>query len=173
MARITMGDRLLLFFREYNLRETENGSKLRFQTEHSISKEKESDAIWTKDGTQNTIRDGENTISISSLKYEEDDDILSVLDKLEKMFEDNKLVEIWQVNLDSATTPEGTYSAHYFQGYFTSLEITAADSAVEVSLEYAINGRGAKGTDLLTPEQIGAINAEQYEYQSIKALGGE
>ena len=69
MARITMGDRLLLFFREYNLRETENGSKLRFQTEHSISKEKESDAIWTKDGTQNTIRDGENTISISSLKY--------------------------------------------------------------------------------------------------------
>ena len=40
MARITMGDRLLLFFREYNLRETENGSKLRFQTEHSISKEK-------------------------------------------------------------------------------------------------------------------------------------
>lgn len=171
MARITMGERLILFFREYNLRETEDGAKLRFQTEHSISKGKETDAIWTKDGTQNTIRDGENTVSISSLAYRDDDKTLGVLGDLEDMFDNNKLVEVWQVDLDSETTPSGTYEAHYFQGYFTSFEKSAGDSAVEVSIEYAINGRGVKGSDLLTAEQIGAIDAVQYEYQSIKALG--
>lgn len=173
MARITMGERLILFFREYNLRETEDGAKLRFQTEHSIAKGKESDAIWTKDGTQNTIRDGENTVSITSLAYRDDDKTLGVLGDLEDMFDNNKLVEVWQVDLDSAATPSGTYEAHYFQGYFTSFEKSAGDSAVEVSIEYAINGRGVKGSDLLTAEQIGAIDAVQYEYQSIKALGGE
>lgn len=170
MARITSGDRLLLFFRDFEKQQTDDGAKLRFQTEHSVSKEKESDSVWTKDGTQATIRDGENTISISSLKYEEDGDILNVFDQLEELFDNNKLVEVWQVNLDSATA-DGNYTANYYQGYFTSFEITAGDSAVEASIEYAINGRGVKGTDKLTPEQIAAIEAEAYEYTSIKALG--
>ena len=170
MARITRGDRLLLFFRDYDKQQTDDGAKLRFQTEHSISKDKESDSVWTKDGSQVTVRDGENTLSISSLKYEEDGDILNVFDQLEELFDDNKLVEVWQVNLDSKTEA-GAYKTTYYQGHFTSFEITAGDSAVEASIEYAINGRGVKGTDNLTPSQIAAIEAEAYEYTSIKALG--
>lgn len=170
MARIVRGDRLLLFFRDYDKQQTDDGAKLRFQTEHSVSKEKETDSIWTKDGSQVTVRDGENTLSISSLKYEEDGDILNVFGQLEELFDDNKLVEVWQVNLDSKTE-DGTYKITYYQGHFTSFEITAGDSAVEASIEYAVNGRGVKGTDTLTPEQIEAVEAEAYEYTSIKALG--
>ena len=161
MARILMGKRVLLFFRDFEKQQTDDGAKLRFQTEHSISKDKEIESIPTKDGIQTAINDGENTISISSLKYEEDADILNVFDQLEELFDNNKLVEVWQVNLDSATT-DGTYTVDYYQGYFTSFEITAGDSAVEASIEYAINGRGVKGTDKLTPEQIAAIEAEAY-----------
>lgn len=171
MSKLTMGERLLLFFREHNQKDTEDGSKLKFQTEHSISKEKETESIWTKDGVRNTISDGSNTASISAYAYRDDDGTLGVLGELEELFDDNKLVEIWEVDLDSEDS--GTYNATYFQGYFTSFERTAGDSAVEVSIEYAIDGKGVKGSDLLTEEQIGAINALQYEYQSIKALNPE
>lgn len=169
MSKLTMGEHLLLFFRDHNKQETEDGSKLKFQTEHSISKEKETESIWTKDGMRNTVSDGSNTVSISAYAYRDDDGTLGVLGDLEELFDSNKRVEIWEVDLDSEDA--GKYNATYFQGYFTSFERTAGDSAVEVSIEYAIDGKGVKGTDLLTEEQLGAINSLQYEYQSIKALG--
>ena len=50
MAELIMGKNLILFFREYAKRTTEDGSKLRFQTEHSMSFSKETEATSTKDG---------------------------------------------------------------------------------------------------------------------------
>ena len=49
MAELIMGKNLILFFREYAKRTTEDGSKLRFQTEHSMSFEKETEATSTKE----------------------------------------------------------------------------------------------------------------------------
>ena len=55
MAELIMGENLVLFFREYAKRNSEDGAKLRFQTEHSLSFEKESEGTKTKDGVMNSI----------------------------------------------------------------------------------------------------------------------
>ena len=170
MARTTSGDRLLLFFRDYEKRNTDDGAKLRFQTEHTLSKEKEKISTWTKDGLQNKMKDGETAIDIKSIKYEEDGDILNVFDQLEELFDNNKLVEVWEVNLDKYEAKKEN-PIRYFQGYLESFEYSAADEAVDATMKYVANGKGVKGTDELTEAQLAAIEAEAYEYTSIKALG--
>lgn len=169
MARITNGDRILLFFRPYKNRFIDDGAKLRFQTEHSISKEKEKDTKWTKDGVQTTVRDGETAVDIKSLKYEEDEAIKNVFDELEEVFDDNELLETWEVNLDKVNA-DGDYIIKYFQGFLESFEYTAGDSGVEATMKYAANGKGVIGTDKLSEAQLAAIDEEAYEYHSIQKL---
>ncbi len=50
MASVISGKDMLLFFRKRADHATVDASKLRFQTEHSISMEKESESTQTKDG---------------------------------------------------------------------------------------------------------------------------
>ncbi|MBF0843830.1 phage major tail protein, TP901-1 family, partial [Streptococcus danieliae] len=59
MAELLLGKNLILFFRDYAERATADASKLRFQVEHTISLEKESEATSTKDGKIVAISDGE------------------------------------------------------------------------------------------------------------------
>jgi hypothetical protein len=42
---------------------------------------------------------------------------------------------------------------------------------VELSMSYAINGKGVKGTDTLTAEQLASIESAAYEYQTIAKTG--
>lgn len=164
-----MGKNLVLFFREWSKRKTEDGAKLRFQMEHSISKEKETEATVTKDGVINTIADGENTAEVTSLAYVDDTETITTWEKLEEMFDRNALVEMWQVDI---TNPEAKeFTPTYYQGYFTSFEISApADGQVELSYSYAINGKGVKGDDTLTEAQLKSVQSTMYEYTKIQKL---
>lgn len=171
MAELISGKDLVLFFRRRADSETEDGAKLKFQTEHSLSFGKENESVVTKDGTMNTISDGENTADITSLAYVEDTGTVNVWKELRTWFKANDLVEIWQVDLASVLTNE--YDVEYFQGYITTFDISApADGNVELSMSYAINGNGAEGKDTLTPEQLATIESAAYEYQSITAAAG-
>lgn len=172
-STLLSGKDLILFFRKYADKATTDGSKLKFQTEHSISKEKENEAVNTKDGIIQTITDGENTADITSLAYVDDNGTQEVWRVLEEWFDDGELVEVWEVDITTATET-GEYKATYYQGYFTSFEKSApSDGQVELSINYAINGKGARGTDQLTPEQVGEINNTLYEYETIKAIEGQ
>lgn len=172
MAELIMGKNLILFFREYALRATQDGAKLRFQTEHSMSFEKETEATPTKDGIINTISDGENTVDITSLAYIDDEETIEVWKQLRDMFKRNALVEIWEVDITNATAETLAVEPLYIQGYFTSFEISApADGQVELSYSFAINGNGVTGEDTLTAEQLTAVQSSLYEYKTIQATG--
>lgn len=172
MAELISGKNLILFFREYAKRATEDGAKLRFQTEHSMSFEKENEATRTKDGVINTISDGENTADITSLAYVDDEGTIETWKTLRNMFRRNALVELWEVDITNATADNLEVDPTYYQGYFTSFEISApADGQVELSYSFAINGNGVEGTDTLTAEQLEAVQSTLYEYKTIQATG--
>ena len=172
MAELISGRNLVLFFREYANRATEDGSKLRFQTEHSMSFEKETEATRTKDGVINTISDGENTADSTSLAYVDDEGTIETWKTLRDMFKRNALVELWEVDITGADAESLDVEPTYYQGYFTSFELSApADGQVELSYSFAINGNGVEGTDTLTAEQLLAVQSTLYEYQSITATG--
>ena len=168
MAEIISGKNLLLFFRERSKHETEDGSKLRFQTEHSISKAKESEATITKDGVINTISDGENTAEVTSLAYVDDQETITTWETLEDCFDRGALMEIWEVDITNVTTENMAVKPTYYQGYFTDYEKSApADGKVELSFSLALNGNGVKGEDTLTAGQLDAVQSAVYEYEKI------
>lgn len=171
MATAIHGTDYLSFFRLYKDRETEDASKMRFLTESTISKEKESDTRATKDGPLSSVTDGESSADFTSIAWREDDGTLAYWKKLERAFDDNELVEFWNVDIKSGE--EGRdLDCTYHRGYFTSFEISApADGQVELSYTYTINGRGVSGKDTLTEEQLKAVRSAQYEYTSLKAVG--
>lgn len=153
MAEAISGQDYLLFFRAWKNRATESGAKLAFQTEHSIDMSKETEATPTKDGIINTISDGDNTISITSLAYRDDAGTLTVWEKLKQLFKDNELVEVWEVDRKSAETG-GEFKADYYQGLISSFTKSApSDGNAELEMEYAINGSGVSGTVSLSGEQ--------------------
>lgn len=168
MAQLINGENFILFFRDYSKRATEDAAKLRFQTEHSLSFEKESEATKTKDGMINTITDGENTGEITSLAYVNDDDTIETWKILREMFKANKLVEMWEVDFTGATENDLAVEPTYYQGYFTAFEISApADDKVELTFSYAINGNGVEGKDTLTESQLKAVKSNLYEYHKL------
>lgn len=171
MAKLASGKRRMLFFRDLDDRETEDGAKLRFQTEHSVSLNKDNESTTTKEGTFNSLSDGSNTMSISSMAYHEDGDTKEVWRVLKEKMKAEKLMEIWDVDMASAVAGQ-SLDIDYYQGYFTAFEETAGASTVALSMTVAIEGMGVTGTDTLTEEQIGAVEAAAYEYNSIKKSGG-
>lgn len=171
MTTVIQGKDFLSFFRLLKEQATENAAKLRFETESTISKEKETEATPTKDGIINTVNNGENTAEFTSLAYVDDTETVEIWKLLEEAFDDNEIVEFWSVLLTGNIG--GEVDAVYHQGYFTSFEISApADGQVELSYSYAINGKPQKGEDTLTAEQLQAANNAQYEYETMQATGG-
>lgn len=167
-VEVLNGRNVILFFRERAKHTTEDATKLRFQTEHSISKEKESEATTTKDGVIQTISDGENSADITSLAYVDDEATITTWEALEDMFDRNALVEMWQVDITRATTDNLEVKPTYFQGYFSAFELSApADGQVELNYTFAINGNGVKGTDTLSPNQLQAVQSAIYEYEQM------
>ncbi len=171
MASVISGKDMLLFFRKRADHATVDASKLRFQTEHSISMEKESESTQTKDGNVVVVSDGENSADISSLAYREDGETIEVWKELKRYYQAEELMEMWQVDIGSGLDG-ADLDADYFQGYFTAFEMSAAsDGNVELSYTFAINGNGAEGTDSLTPEQLAEVRNAQYDYETLKATG--
>ena len=171
MATVISGKDMLLFFRKRADHATADASKLRFQTEHSISMEKESDSTPTKDGNIVTVSDGENSADISSLAYREDGETIEVWKELKRNYQNEDLMEMWQVDINSGLNG-ADLDADYFRGFFTSFEISSATGEkVELSYTFAINGNGAEGTDSLTPEQLAEVRNAQYDYETLKATG--
>lgn len=169
MAELIQGKNLVLFFRERAKHAEEDGAKLRFQTEHSISKTKETEATATKDGIINSIADGEVTAEVSSLAYNDDKETIETWRKLEDCFDRSALMEMWEVDITDATVDNPNVNATYYQGYFTDFELTApSDANVELSYSFAINGKGVKGEDILSEEQLNAVQGAIYDYEKIQ-----
>ena len=168
------GKDYLSFFRLLKESSKVDADRIRFMTEMTLSMEKETDSQTTVDGIVNSIAEGENTLEFSAIAYRDTNPETIVMWKaMRKWFLDGVTVEVWNVDINSGKKNEVTqkteYLVDYFQGKFTSFELTSpADGKVELSYSYAIDGKGLfDNKDTLTEKQEVAVKAAQYAYQTL------
>lgn len=133
------------------LGDTDAAVALALETENSISITQDATSTATKSGSLRTPGTAETEISTSS--------VLSVgdvhLQKMQEAMNNNSLIELWRVNLAEKGTGANKYKGTYYQGYMTSLDISApADGQVDVSQTFGINGTGEDGECTVTKEQV-------------------
>lgn len=167
MPKTIHGMDLVLFFRKLADKATEDGARLRFQTEHSISEGKETESNPTKDGQVVNVTDGEGSIDFTSYAYTEDTGTIAMWETLYEWFKNREMTEIWEVNTENVTS-EGNYNPTYYVGYFTDYEKSApADGIVELNFTFTLEGSGVKGEDTLTEEQLATLGSKAREYESL------
>ena len=144
--------RIVYLYRVLEDAATANATALAFTTENGRTKSKDADSTATKDGSIRTPGVAEVEITATSILSKGD----TMIGKLEAALDGDKLIEVWEVNLDEEGTSDNVdkFKAKYFQGYLTEMEITSnAEDFVEVSLTFGINGNGADGYATVSDEQ--------------------
>ena len=142
------GTRLIYLYRVAEDASTDDGTRLAFVTEDGITVSKDADATITKDGTIRTPSAAEIEKTMSVIMAQDD----TMLPKLKDAMLNDKLVEVWEANLDEPVgSGTNKFSGTYYQGYITAFDVTAnAEGMVEVSITIGINGKGAEG-DVTVP----------------------
>lgn len=151
-AEAIQGKRIVYLYRVLEDAATTNATALAFTTENGRTKSKDADSTATKDGSIRTPGVAEVEITATSILSKGD----TMIGKLEAALDSDKLIEVWEVNLDEEGTSDNVdkFKAKYFQGYLTEMEITSnAEDFVEVSLTFGINGNGADGYATVSDEQ--------------------
>ena len=151
-AEAIQGKRIVYLYRVLEDAATANATALAFTTENGRTKSKDADSTATKDGSIRTPGVAEVEITATSILSKGD----TMIGKLEAALDSDKLIEVWEVNLDEEGTSDNVdkFKAKYFQGYLTEMEITSnAEAFVEVSLTFGINGNGADGYATVSDEQ--------------------
>lgn len=145
------GNKLIYLFRILEEASTTTGVTLAFTTENTVSYSKDSDSTATKDGQVRLPGEMEVEISATALLAKGDE----MYAKFKQAMIDNKLIEIWEANLEEAVEGgENKFKGTYFQGYLTEFEKSSnAEDHVEVSTTFAINGTGVDGDVTVTAEQ--------------------
>ena len=145
------GKRVVYLYRILSDAATAAGVTLAFTTENSRTKSKDADSTATKDGAIRTPGTSEVEITATSILAKGD----KLIDKLEDAMDNDKLIEIWEANLDEpAEAGENKFAGMYFQGYLTEFEKTSsAEEFVECSLTFGINGAGVRGDVTVSVEQ--------------------
>ena len=148
-AEAIKGKRLIYLYRVHENAASVKGAVLAFTTENSRSVSVDADSTVTKDGTIRTPSEPEIEITATSILTKGD----TFINTLETAMKNNKLMDIWEVNLDE---PAGTnkFQGTYYQGYLTDLDKSSnAEDFVEVELTFGINGKGADGNVTVTTDQ--------------------
>lgn len=144
------GKKIVYLYRIYDNRATQDGAVLAFTTENGRSVSKDADTTATKDGSIRTPGEAEIEISATSILAKGD----TMIDSLEEAMLTDKLMEIWEANLEEAGTGNNKFKGRYYQGYLTSFEKNSnAEDFVEISLTFGINGIGATGEVTVTAAQ--------------------
>lgn len=145
------GSRIVYLYRVFEKAATDSGAALAFTTENDRKKSKDADSTATKDGAIRTPGAAETEITATSLLAQGD----TMIQSLEDALDNDKLIEIWEVNLDEPGETSGKYKGRYFQGYVTELEIKAtAEDMAEADLTFGINGLGVAGEVTVSDEQV-------------------
>ncbi|MDN6385331.1 MAG: phage major tail protein, TP901-1 family [Alkalibacterium sp.] len=152
-------DRILLF---RVLDSKDAASKLAFQTEHEVSKTRDSDSVATKDGYVQSLGDLETEISVTSILAQGDE----FATEIEEAFDDGKVIEIWDIDRNGEASAD-KYPATYYQAYMTDFSQTPnAEDDIEMEMEFSVNGKGVKGEATLTEEQETVV---QYAFKDTTA----
>ena len=155
-AEAVKGSKLVYLFRILEDAATTNGTVIAFTTENTLTMSKDADATVTKDGTIRTPGGMEVELSATAILAKGD----AMYEKLKAAMRDDKLIEIWEANLDEpADGGENKFKGTYFQGYLTEFEkASSAEDFVECSTTFAINGTGVDGDVTVSVEQQEVAN---------------
>lgn len=146
------GRRIIYLYRLLSEAAAQAATRLAFATENGRTKSKDANSTATKDGSIRTPGTAEVEITSTSVLSKGD----TMIDKLEDAMDSDKLIEIWEVNLDEpASGGEGNkFKGMYFQGYITEFEKSSpSDDFTEISLTFGINGSGKRGDVTVSAEQ--------------------
>lgn len=145
------GKKIVYLYRIADDSATKDGTQIAFTTENERSKSKDADSTTTKDGNIRTPGASEVEITATALLSKGDE----MIDALEDAMDEDKLIEIWEANLDEpADAGENKFKGRYYQGYLTECTKTSsAEDFAEVSLTFGINGTGVKGDVTVSAEQ--------------------
>lgn len=159
-AEAVAGKKLVYLYRPLEKNTEIDGALLAFTTENERTKSKDADSTATKDGSIRTPGTAEVEITATSIMTKGD----TMISMLEDCLDDDKLMEIWEANLDEPVEgEENKFKGKYFQGYITEMDISSsAEDMVEVSLTFGINGDGVSGDVTVTTDQ-----QEQAEYSFV------
>lgn len=162
------GKQLIYLYRIQEKAATEAATQIAFTTENERTKSKDADSTATKDGSIRTPGTSESEVSATSILAQGD----TTIDNLEAAMDEDKLLEIWEVNLANAHESEANkFYATYYQGYLTEVSLSSsAEDYVEVSLTFGLNGDGAKGYATVTQEQQ---DMAAYVFTDTQATSGE
>lgn len=169
MTTVSKGQKTVLFFQKLN-DATTDGNKLRlaFQTDHSLSRERESIEEATKDGT---LKDtGNESASFDITAYVSRDDATHKLVK--DAYTNDELIQVWEVDI---TTPmeSGKYPALYAQGKFTNYNTSSSvDGYTELSTTFAVNLTPQDGEVTLTPDQFSAVQYAFHDFGELAKASG-
>jgi TP901-1 family phage major tail protein len=150
-AEAVQGKKIVYLYRIHDEAAAENAVMLAFTTENTRTKSKDADATITKDGSIRTPGAAEVEIEATSILAKGD----TMIDKLEDAMDSDKMVEIWEANLEEpAADGDNKFKGMYFQGYLTEFEKTSsAEDFVECTLTFGINGSGVRGDVTVSVEQ--------------------
>lgn len=150
MAEAVQGSKIIYLYRLLEEQTSEDAFRLAFVTEDSISYSKDADSTVTKDGTIRTPSAVEIEKPLTCILAKGDTDIA----KLKNAMLNDKVVELWEANLEEAGTGTNKFKGTYFQGYITSFEKTSnAEDMVEVQITIGVNGKGADGEVTVSADQ--------------------
>lgn len=153
---------VILLYRLLKNASKEAAWKMAFQTEHENELSRDTDAVDTKDGKIQTLKPVEYDFSATSIVAKGDERV----DELKQALINGEIIEIWEIDKAEVGTKSpntGKYKATYYQGYVASFKATAnAEDALELEMEFAINGVGKEGYATLSTEQA---NAVQYVFE--------
>ena len=144
------GNRVVYLYRVLSKAATNAATQIAFTTENSTTYSADADSTVTKDGVVRAAADPEVEISATSVLTKGN----TIIDDLKKAMINKELIEIWEANLDEPGSGDNKFKGTYYQGYLTEFEKTSeAESNVEVSLTFGVNGSGADGDVTVTTEQ--------------------
>ena len=162
MATAIDGINKLLYIREKSQAESMDGTRLAFQTTHTLSGTADTNSTSTKDGTKNTR--GTATWTMDAEMLGSDDPTYELL---EDAFNAGSLLEFWEVDFNKPGDGQNEYESKYFQGVVTDFSNEdPSDDNETLSYTVAINGVPQKGTVELEKQEVDAL---QYAFTDIKA----
>lgn len=164
----------IFLFRLTEEEKEKDAEKILFMLDAEVSMSIDNEETKTWDGTVNTPSKPSQTISMTSkgYRYVNEPEMQPIWRKLEDCAKNRKRGSLWKINTAEISSQgvEGT-EGEYFEGYFTSFNKSYPDGSMEISSDFAVDGLGVYGKEVLDEELIKVLTEAQYDYKSIKALG--
>ena len=119
-AEAVQGKKLVYLYRVHG--DASNAVAMAFVTENTRTKSKDADSTATKDGAIRTPGASEVEITATSILAKGD----TLYAKLEAAMDEDKLIEIWEANLEEPADEDNKFAGCYYQGYLTEIELSSS-----------------------------------------------